>query len=105
MQLKKAEEILYYHMKRTGLIGYTLQWLKPRKKFGKAGSCNWKKKIIYLQPMYVELNEEEEVTNTILHEIAHGLTPKHGHNKFWKRKAIEIGCNGERCYSDKVKRS
>ena len=48
------------------------------------------------------LNDEKEVTNTILHEIAHALTPGHHHDRVWKAKAREIGCTGDRCYSGKT---
>jgi len=77
--------------------------MKRRKSFNRAGQCfSRTKKLIQLQPTYVELNEESSVRNTILHEIAHALTPNHNHNKFWKRKAIEIGCDGKRCYGSNV---
>ncbi len=102
MTLKEVEDLVQYHMERVGLKDYKFGWLQKRDRFHTAGNCDYKNKIIKLQPVYVELNSVEEVTNTILHEIAHALKPKHGHNKFWKRKAIEIGCNGQRCYSSKV---
>ena len=54
-------------------------------------------KNIGLSRHYINLNEESKVRNTILHEIAHALTIGHGHDRVWKRKAIEIGCTGERC--------
>jgi len=52
----------------------------------------------------VSLNDEARVENTIRHEIAHALCDrKDMHNAKWRRKAIEIGCDGERCYdSNKV---
>ncbi len=31
------------------------------------------------------------MVNTILHEIAHALTPGNGHNLIWKAKARELG--------------
>lgn len=41
---------------------------------------------------------EKEVTNTILHEIAHAIVgAKHGHDRVWRAKALEIGCDGQRC--------
>lgn len=97
---KNTEELIKKHK----LDGWKFEWLKRVVKFSKAGCCNYKTKTIKLSPTFVELNSDEEIINTILHEIAHALTPKHHHNKFWKRKAIEIGCTGSRCYSDKVKR-
>jgi len=48
------------------------------------------------------VNNEKEVKNVILHEIAHALTPKQHHNKIWKLKAISIGCDGKRCYNTKI---
>jgi hypothetical protein len=42
-----------------------------------------------------------QVTDTILHEIAHALTLGDGHGYAWKRKCIEIGAKPERCYTNK----
>ncbi len=51
------------------------------------------------------LNDKYRVKNTILHEIAHALVGNgNGHNWVWQQKALEIGCDGRRCFSrDKVK--
>jgi len=58
-----------------------------------------RRKIISLSKIYLPLLKPEEIKDTILHEIAHGLVGgKHGHDLMWKQKAIEIGCNGERLY-------
>lgn len=63
------------------------------------GFCNHTKKTISLSKNYIPLLDDEEIIDTLLHEIAHALTGKvHGHDKVWKQKAIEIGCNGERLY-------
>jgi predicted SprT family Zn-dependent metalloprotease len=54
-------------------------------------------KCIKLSRYLVDLNGEDEVRETMLHEIAHFLVgATHGHDAVWRRKAIEIGCNGER---------
>ena len=46
------------------------------------------------------LHSDDEVLDTILHEIAHALVgPQHGHDAVWRAKAREIGCTGERCVS------
>lgn len=93
-----AQELFTKH----NLLEWKLVWKKKLVRWSTAGSCNYRKKIITLQPTYVEKNGVEEITNTILHEIAHALMPRHHHNKFWKRKAIEIGCTGSVHYSSKV---
>lgn len=46
----------------------------------------------------VEINDEERVMKTILHEIAHALTEGHGHDRVWQAKLLEIGGDGKRCY-------
>ena len=42
--------------------------------------------------------EIKEIKNTVLHEIAHALTPGHNHDHVWQAKAVSIGCDGERYY-------
>ena len=65
----------------------------------RAGSCRFFEKEITLAKAYAEQEELKEIKNTILHEIAHALVgPKHGHNEIWKQKALEIGCDAERCH-------
>ena len=48
------------------------------------------------------MRTDDEVKNTILHEIAHALDfcirGKSAHDYIWKSIAIEIGCDGKRCY-------
>ena len=65
----------------------------------RAGSCKFSKKEITLARDYAEQEDFKEIKNTILHEIAHALVgPRHGHNKIWRQKALEIGCDAERCH-------
>ena len=42
-------------------------------------------------------SDEATIRDTILHEIAHALTPGQHHNDVWRRKATAIGCTGQRC--------
>jgi predicted SprT family Zn-dependent metalloprotease len=78
--------------------GWRFQFDNARRRFG---CCNYRTKRITLSKHLTALNDVKEVNNTILHEIAHALTPGHHHDRVWQRKAIEIGCNGKRCYSSK----
>lgn len=75
---------------------YRFKWDNAKKRFG---SCKYRIRTITLSKPLTELNEDPEVIDTILHEIAHALTPRHGHNKHWKQKAEQIGCNPKRCYT------
>jgi predicted SprT family Zn-dependent metalloprotease len=69
------------------------------------GKCYYGQRVITLSRYLVELNNEPEVRDTILHEIAHALAPRGaGHNSAWQAIARAIGCNGQRCYGAEVAR-
>ncbi len=55
------------------------------------GKCVYDHKCIYLNAHHIDTHNEELVKDTILHEIAHALTPGCGHNEVWKAKAKELG--------------
>ena len=66
----------------------------------RAGVCRFTKRQIGLSAPLTTLHSEDEVLDTILHEIAHALVgPQHGHDAVWRAKARQIGCSGERCVS------
>ena len=66
----------------------------------RAGVCRFTRRQIGISAPLTTLHSEEEVLDTILHEIAHALVgPHHGHDAVWRAKAREIGCTGERCVS------
>lgn len=55
--------------------------------------------VISLSELFTELNPEEEVRITILHEIAHALVgPGVGHGPKWQAKCRELGIEPERCF-------
>ena len=71
----------------------------------RAGVCRFTKRQIGLSAPLTTLHSEDEVLDTILHEIAHALVgPQHGHDAVWRAKAREIGCSGERCVSSDAPR-
>lgn len=98
MDLNKAEKLTIKLMTKHKLIqqGWRFEYDNAVKRFG---VCRTSRKIIGLSIHLVSVNDEERVTDTILHEIAHALTPGHGHDSVWKRKCVEIGCKPERCYT------
>ena len=66
----------------------------------RAGVCRFTKRQIGLSAPLTTLHTEDEVLDTILHEIAHALVgPAHGHDATWAARARAIGCSGERCVS------
>ncbi|GHC46522.1 SprT-like domain-containing protein [Roseibacillus persicicus] len=72
------------------------------------GLCSPAKKEISISRTLAALNPEEEVLDTILHEIAHALAAIEtgencGHDERWKAICRRIGARPERCYdSDEV---
>ncbi len=61
----------------------------------RGGLCSPGNKQIFLSERFALTASNDEVTDTLLHEIAHALVgPKHGHDAVWKEMALRIGCTG-----------
>lgn len=64
------------------------------------GHCNYRKRTICLNPTYVRHNSVENVRDTILHEIAHALTPNDrahgGHGREWREACVRVGAKPNR---------
>lgn len=52
---------------------------------------------IVLNAHHVDTHPVEDIDDTIKHEVAHALTPGHGHDEVWQAKAKEIGCTIKPC--------
>jgi hypothetical protein len=58
-----------------------------------AGICRHDERRIYIDFNYWEIASPWRIRKTILHEIAHALTPEdHEHGDAWQQKAYDIGC-------------
>jgi len=91
--LSFAKELLEAY----GLTDWRVGLDRSRRRFGR---CNYLRKEITLSLALVELNNQAEVLDTILHEIAHAIAgPEAGHREAWKKVARSLGCSAERCYS------
>lgn len=99
MELVKAETLAKNLIKEHGLVLWSFEFDNSKRRFG---CCFHGRNRITLSKSLVLLNDEARVRNTILHEIAHALVGVgHGHDAVWKSIAIQIGCDGNRCYSTK----
>src|SRR5690348_11633135 len=82
-------------MARHGLNGWRLVFDNAKTR---AGVCRFDRKEIGLSGPLLALYDIDQVTDTILHEIAHALTgPRHGHDRVWRATARRIGCSATRC--------
>lgn len=65
----------------------------------RAGSCQYHRRRITMSLQFARQAGDEEILDTLLHEIAHALVGKqHNHDSVWRAKAREIGSSGERCH-------
>lgn len=55
------------------------------------GLCSYNGETISLNLNHSLYNNIDNIKKTILHEIAHALTPGEGHRIEWQKKALEIG--------------
>ena len=103
MDIQDAEMLAFLHMEEYELYNHYWHFDFQNKKVA-LGTCSYRDKRISLSKWYVELNEEDEVEDTILHEIAHALSYiRHGlkgigHGRIWKSICREIGATPERVH-------
>lgn len=96
MQASDAASLARELMNTHGYGHWTFQFDRAKKR---AGCCKYRRQVISLSVYYVANNSIEEITDTILHEIAHAIAGKDaGHGPCWKHVCRRIGANPERCY-------
>jgi len=81
---------------------YRFSWNSLKTKYG---VCSYSNRTIYLSRHLTPLRTEAAVRQTIMHEIAHALTPGAGHGMLWKIQMQRFGYKPERCSSDVVDKS
>ncbi len=91
--IKMGEELL----EKYDLEGWIIKMDGSKRRFGQ---CRSWEKTISLSKTLVELNSEERVKNTLLHEIAHALTKEErGHGREWRKMALFLGIKPKATYS------
>jgi len=109
MNINKAEKIAKKELVKYNLNDVTFNWIRSTITFGKAlyhrdfSTRKLKPYQLCLSRPLTRLNNEAQVRETILHEIAHLLTPGCKHNNVWRNKAVEIGALGCTYYNDQLR--
>lgn len=94
MELYEVDALARELMAEHGLTDWDFGFDRAR---CRAGLTNHTARRITLSRALMALYDEEQVCDTILHEIAHALVgPTHGHDAVWSAKARELGSSGER---------
>lgn len=96
MNITEAGHLARNLMNEHGLHTWRFEFDNAKRRFG---ACRYRTRTISLSKPLTEANDYVEVVDTILHEIAHALTPRAGHGAEWKKMCIKIGAKPERCYS------
>lgn len=97
LNLPDARQLALDLMRQHSLHGWAFFFDHAKRRFG---SCRPERRQITLSRHLTFLNSAQQVRDTILHEIAHALTPGGGHGSAWKAKCRQIGANPKRCYDD-----
>jgi predicted SprT family Zn-dependent metalloprotease len=96
MDCTDAYKVARSMMNEHGLVMWSFKFDTSKRRFG---CCSFATKTISLSRLLVSMNTLEEVTITILHEIAHALCPRDvWHGPAWKAKCVELGILPNRCY-------
>lgn len=100
-------------MARHGLTerAWRFAWSSGKRRLGSAsirrvrrGSQQCEIRTIRLSRHLVMLNSDDEVRDTILHEIAHALAGlEHGHDAVWQAKCVQIGARPQRLAGEEVR--
>ena len=97
-RLRRLEQVAFHALellKQHGLAGWSLRFNSSRKNLGQ---CRYRQKLILLSRSHAVEGTQREVTDTILHEIAHALAgPAAGHGSKWKAIARRLGATPRSC--------
>jgi len=116
MTIKQVEVLIKSHMSKWLSSEWSFGFYSTRKPRSNArtrtislGRCNYNRKMVCLNSDYAVAADKSHVLDTILHEIAHGMSTvdewgfrARGHGKEWKENCKRIGCSGERCNKDRA---
>jgi predicted SprT family Zn-dependent metalloprotease len=107
MELHEIEKHAKALMTAHGVGALPFEFDNAKRRLGathlmRIGNTTLAKKIT-LSRHYAAILPPDEIRNTILHEIAHALTPGHGHDAVWRAACRKVGAKPERCAAPSAK--
>lgn len=91
MELVKAKRMARYYINKYLSKKWKIEYVQDKEIYGE---CDDAKKIIRLSLYFLKKNTRENVRDTILHEISHGMIgTEHGHNREWQKLAESLSIN------------
>lgn len=94
------KELIRWTQKYPMILGGWSVGLNRRK--SSLGLCDYRKRTIYLSKYWIETVSDEEILDTVLHELAHVLAgPRAKHGPEWKKWARELGAQPTAYYKSK----
>jgi hypothetical protein len=111
MTLDDAEDLFRSEVSRLLPVNPFLEFwsygLSRRGTYRQLGCCYYRKKLIRMNPEYIEKGRFEDVLDTIRHELAHAISVERhgerqggGHGGLWKVVCLEVGAVPKSCKSD-----
>jgi predicted SprT family Zn-dependent metalloprotease len=94
MELAPARQLALDLMQQHGVGDWRFRFDHARRRLG---CCHYGSRTISLSQPLTMLNPEATVRDTLLHEIAHALTPGAGHGPAWRLCAASLGARPRAC--------
>lgn len=93
MDLTEAKTLALDIMAQHGLAGWSFSWDRAVKRYGQ---CRYSTQTLSFSAPLTAQREPADFRNTVLHEVAHALTPGAGHGPRWRRQFLALGGDGRR---------
>jgi predicted SprT family Zn-dependent metalloprotease len=72
----------------------SFKWSRSKTRYG---DFTYSTRVLRLSSILTKLRPKSEVRTTIMHEIAHALTPHSNHGRAWQLQMMRFGLPPERC--------